>query len=116
MIPCALRTAPTLASVRACLLQVLLSRDLTAKLADVGFARAMRATHHSIEGPTGTFDYVSVHGVVHMHACMWDVGDREGKQACLRAWDASQRACPRAALQAARSAGQFGSGWPRISH
>ncbi|PSC72792.1 Serine threonine-kinase CTR1 [Micractinium conductrix] len=38
---------------------VLLSRDLTAKLADVGFARAMRATHHSIEGPTGTFDYMA---------------------------------------------------------
>ncbi|KAL4457658.1 hypothetical protein ABPG75_012523 [Micractinium tetrahymenae] len=38
---------------------VLLSRDMTAKLADVGFARAMRATHHSIEGPTGTFDYMA---------------------------------------------------------
>ncbi|KAL4442935.1 hypothetical protein ABPG77_008426 [Micractinium sp. CCAP 211/92] len=38
---------------------VLLTRDLTAKLADVGFARAMRATHHSIEGPTGTFDYMA---------------------------------------------------------
>ncbi|KAI3434591.1 hypothetical protein D9Q98_002660 [Chlorella vulgaris] len=38
---------------------VLLSRDLTAKLADVGFARAIRTTHHSIEGPTGTFDYMA---------------------------------------------------------
>jgi len=32
---------------------VLLSRDLTAKLADVGFTRAMRTTHHSVEGPIG---------------------------------------------------------------
>lgn len=32
---------------------VLLSRDLTAKLADVGFTRALRATHHSVEGPIG---------------------------------------------------------------
>ncbi|PRW57781.1 serine threonine- kinase [Chlorella sorokiniana] len=38
---------------------VLLSRDLTAKLADVGFTRAMRTTHHSVEGPIGTLDYMA---------------------------------------------------------
>ncbi|GAB4816844.1 hypothetical protein N2152v2_003890 [Parachlorella kessleri] len=38
---------------------VLLSRDLTAKLADVGFTRMLTNTHHSVSGAhAGTFAYV----------------------------------------------------------
>lgn len=43
----------TMEHVCWCRRNVLLSRDLTAKLADVGFTRALRATHHSVEGPIG---------------------------------------------------------------
>lgn len=48
---------------------VLLSRDLTAKLADVGFTRALRATHHSVEGPIGTLDYMAPELIRHEKKC-----------------------------------------------
>lgn len=41
----------------------LLTRDMTAKIADVGFTRLLSKTHHSFHsGAAGSFDYVSVRG------------------------------------------------------
>lgn len=68
---------------------MLLSRDMTAKLADVALARAMRHTHHTLTDNTpGTFDYVRWQSwqlglALHVCSCSAPPAQAQGQLLCI---------------------------------